>query len=121
MHHSSSKKEFYINNIIKFCYYAYLQTLLNLLWNVCTADIVLVSQLERLIYVQKLKQMCNYVVSACPICLLAAPRRLKRIWETLKTEVFQPGQCLISDSMYMPTDRYGYSKAVLIKTVHLPM
>jgi hypothetical protein len=74
----------------------------------------LVLQLQNLIYTQHVKRLCEETVSACPICIMGTPRKLKKIVGNVRSDIFQPGQTLIADSAFLPQDRMGFSKAIVL-------
>ena len=74
----------------------------------------LVLQLQNLVYTQHVKRLCEETVSVCPICIMGTPRKLKKIVGNVRSDIFQPGQTLIADSAFLPQDRMGFSKAIVL-------
>ena len=54
----------------------------------------------------------NY--TSMPVCLLSKPKRLRKICGSMRSQVYRPWECIIVDSLYLPKDRHGHSKAILI-------
>ena len=72
------------------------------------------TQLKNLIYTKSLKTLCKQIEAECPVCILSKPKKLRKICGSARSQVYRPGECIVTDSMYLPKDRHGHCKAVLI-------
>ena len=73
----------------------------------------MLSLLRHLIYHPSLKSMIDTIVSQCLLCTINAPKRIKKLIGSRRTNYYVPSQCLIIDSCYLPRSQTGYSKALI--------
>ena len=70
--------------------------------------------LSPLIYHPSLNGMIINIVKNCLICTITPPKKVRKLIGAQRSNIHVPGQCIITDSMYLPQSRYGYSKALII-------
>ena len=73
----------------------------------------MLSLLRHLIYHPRLKIMIDTIVNQCLLCTLNAPKRIKKLIGSRRTNYFVLSQCLILYSCYLPKSQSGYSKALI--------
>ena len=71
------------------------------------------SLLRHLICHLRLKKIIDAIVNQCLLCTLNAPKRIKKLIGSRRTNYYVPSQCLIIDSCYLPKSQTGYSKALI--------
>ena len=70
--------------------------------------------LKPLIYHPDLVHMIVNTVKHCLICTLTPAKRVRKLIGAQRSNTHAPGQCIITDSMYLPRSTFGYSKALII-------
>ena len=72
------------------------------------------SLLKSLIFHPRLSDMITRVVKTCPICTFSAPKRIKILIGSQRSNYYLPSQCLVIDSAYFPRSQHGYKNALII-------
>ena len=57
------------------------------------------------------------MIRTCPICIISKPKRLKKNCGSVRSNIYLPGEALETDSLYLPRDRYGNSKTLIMVDV----
>ena len=72
------------------------------------------SILRPLIYHPDLANMIVNTVKQCLICTLTPSKRVRKLIGAQRSNIHAPGQCIVTDSLYLPRSTYGYTKALII-------
>jgi hypothetical protein len=70
--------------------------------------------LKPLIYHPNLENMINQVVKTCLICTITAPKRVRTLIGSQRSNYYAPSQCIVIDNAYLPKSSHGYSKALIL-------
>ena len=54
------------------------------------------------------------IIKTCPVCVLAPTKTLFRQCGDKRSKIYRPLEALIVDSLYLPRDHLGHSKALII-------
>ena len=69
---------------------------------------------KRILYFKDITLITKYIVKTCPICILTAPRTVRKIIGEQRTNISAPGETLVCDSAIVPKSSSGYSKILIV-------
>ncbi len=70
--------------------------------------------LKPLIYHPDLDNMINKIVKTCLLCKITAPKRIRTLIGSQRSNFYAPLQCLVIDNAYLPKSQQGFSKALIL-------
>jgi hypothetical protein len=74
-------------------------------------------QIENYVYTPKMQDIVNYVILQCQKMPGKMPRKIVSIVGSQRSEVYRPGQAIMADSAFLPHDKFGMSKALILTDV----
>ena len=72
------------------------------------------NKLRKIIFCPDLDILVQDILNTCPVCTLAPKKALYRQIGSSRSTLYRPLQALVCDSLYLPADKLGYSKALLL-------
>ena len=72
------------------------------------------NKLRKIIFCPDLDILVQDILNTCPVCTLAPKKALYRQIGSQKSTLYRPLQAVVVDSLYLPSDKLGYSKALLL-------
>ena len=54
------------------------------------------------------------IIATCPICAISPTKELYKQVGSVRSTIYRPLQAVVCDSLYLPADKLGYSKALLL-------
>ena len=75
--------------------------------------ITVLKQLKNYIYAPYMNEIVKSVIKWCGVCMISNPKRLKSFVGQKRSEIYLPGQCFGLNAAYLPTDKFGFSKALI--------
>ena len=70
--------------------------------------------LKRILFCKDSTSITRHIVKTCPVCLLSAPRMVRKIIGEQRTHLSAPGETLVCDSAIVPKSSSGNSKLLII-------
>ena len=90
----------------------------------------LTALLHPLVYHPNLAAIIEHMVKTCLVCQMSPPKMIRRLVGEERTQYFRPLECLVIDSLYLPSSKHGFkyglvcvdaatSKAIVFPSVNL--
>ena len=72
------------------------------------------NKLRKIIFCPNLEKLVQDIIATCPICAISPKKALYKQVGSVRSTIYRPLQAVVCDSLYLPEDKLGYSKALLI-------
>ena len=74
----------------------------------------MMGKMQKFIFCPDLENIILDMIKSCPVCTLRPDKKLFRQCGRERSTVYRPLQCIVIDSIYLPSDRFRNGKALIL-------